>query len=133
MNGMENGSAAGIGAGVVVYLAILVLLVAASWRVFTKAGKPGWACLVPIYNVIVWLQIARKPGWWILLLIFVPIVNLVLAIIVTLEVAKAFGKGTGFGIGLLLLGVVFLPILAWGDARYQYGPPPPPAAAPDPR
>lgn len=78
----------------------------------------------PIYNLIVLLEIAGKPLWWIILF-FIPIVNLVFAFLLCIAVAKAFGKGTGFGVGLVLLGFVFYPILGFGDAKYQA---PPPAA-----
>lgn len=114
---MENG----IGmVGIIVYLAFFVLIFAGYWKTFQKAGKPGWAAIVPIYNIIVMLEIARKPMWWILLL-FVPLVNLVFLIIINLEIGKAFGKGTGFGLGLAFLSFIFYPILGFGDAQYQGG------------
>jgi hypothetical protein len=114
---MENTSSGGFGLGTVVYLAICVVELVAAWIVYKKAGKPGWACLIPIYNVIVLLDIVRKPLWWIILLL-IPLVNIVIAVILCLELAKVFGKGTGFGIGLFFLGFIFVPILAWGDAKY---------------
>ena len=98
-------------------LAIIVLMIAAMWKVFVKAGKPGWASIVPIYNAIVFLEIAGKPLWWIVLL-FIPVVNLVIAIIAMLAFAAKFGKGGGFAVGLILLPIVFMPILAFGDAQY---------------
>jgi Family of unknown function (DUF5684) len=104
------------------YLALIVLIIAGFWKVFVKAGHPGWAAIVPIYNVYILLKIAGKPGWW-LLLFFIPVVSLVIAILVSIEVAKAFGKGAGFGVGLALLGFVFYPILGFGDAKYQSAPP----------
>jgi hypothetical protein len=103
------------------YLAFVVLVIAGFWKVFTKAGHPGWASLVPIYNAYVLLKIAGKPGWW-LVLFLIPIVNFVIAIIVSIEVAKAFGKGGGFGVGLAFLGCIFYPILGFGDAKYQSAP-----------
>ena len=110
---------AGMGIGMMVlWLAIVILMIAAMWKVFEKAGKPGWAAIVPIYNLFVLCEIAGKPAWWGILLL-IPFVNIVVAIIVTLAVAKNFGKGAGFGIGLLLLPMIFYPMLAWGDARYQ--------------
>lgn len=102
---------------IVFYLALLVLIIAAHWRLNEKAGQPGWACIVPIYNVIVWLKIAQKPGWWLLLLL-IPLVNLVIAFVVWIDIAKLFGKDSGFGIGLTLLGFIFLPILAFGPSEY---------------
>lgn len=101
-----------------VYFAVIILIIAALWKVFTKAGEPGWAAIIPIYNLYVLLKIAGKPGWWILLML-IPFVNFIIAFLVTDGVAKRFGRGTGFGIGLLLLPFIFYPILAWGDNRYQ--------------
>lgn len=106
------------GIGLILYLGIIVLLIASIWKIFTKAGKPGWASIIPIYNIIVLLEIINKPVWWIVLFL-VPFVNFVIIIIVYVELAKVFGKSTGFGIGLVLLGVVFFPMLAFGDATYQ--------------
>jgi hypothetical protein len=103
---------------VIVYLALIVLSIAGLWTTFTKAGKPGWASIIPIYNAIVLLEIAGKPIWWVLLYL-IPCVNLIIAIIVSLDLAKAFGKGTGFGVGLAFLPFIFYPILGFGDARYQ--------------
>ena len=103
--------------GGLVSLAFAVLMIASVWKIFTKAGKPGWACLVPIYNIIVWLDIIGKPLWWIILL-FIPVVNFVIAILLTVGLAKSFGKDIGFAIGLLLVGPIFYPMLAFGDAAY---------------
>lgn len=101
----------------IVYLGIVVAIIAGLWKAFEKAGKPGWAAIVPIYNVWVMAEIAGKPGWWGLLCL-IPIVGIVVAIIISLGVATAFGKSQGFGIGLALLGFVFWPILGFGDAKY---------------
>lgn len=103
--------------GSLIYLAIVVLVIIGFWKVFVKAGKPGWAAIVPIYNLIILLEIAGKPIWWIVLF-FIPIANLVAAILIGIAVAEAFGKTPGFGIGLALLGFVFYPILGFGDAQY---------------
>ncbi|MBV6462125.1 MAG: hypothetical protein HJHJAOHD_02268 [Flavobacteriales bacterium] len=108
----------------IIYLAIIVLMIASMWKVFTKAGKPGWAAIVPIYNIIVLLQIVGRPTWWIILFL-IPIVSLIIMIMVMIDVAKSFGKGGGFAAGLILLGIIFWPILAFGDAQYVG-----PAAAP---
>ena len=98
-------------------LVIIVVMVASMWKVFTKAGKPGWAAIVPIYNFIVILEIAGKPLWWFLLLL-VPFVNFVVFFLLGINIAKAFGKGTGFGVGLTLLPFIFYPMLAFTDATY---------------
>jgi len=116
----EQTAAAGAAATIfmVVYLAIVLLIVASMWKIFVKAGKPGWAAIVPIYNLIVLLEIAGKPVWWFLLML-IPFVNLVILAIVCIALAKNFGKGAGFGLGLLFLSPIFYPMLAFGDARYQ--------------
>ena len=101
-----------------IQLLLLALIIVAMWKVFEKAGKPGWGAIVPIYNVILMLEIAGKPLWWIILF-FVPIVNIVIDIIVSIEIANRFGKGTGFGVGLALLPFIFYPILGFGDATYK--------------
>ena len=98
-------------------LALSVMLLIAHWIVFTKAGKPGWASLIPIYNVIVLLEICGRPLWWFLLLL-IPCVNVVVSLVVLLDLAKSYGKDVGFAIGLWLLPVIFVPILAFGSARY---------------
>ncbi len=117
-----EGDAGGAGAagGIIlfVYLVIAVLAIAGIWKTFAKAGKPGWAAIIPIYNVIVLLEIAGRPLWWIILF-FIPFVNIIVPFIVMIDIAAKFGKGAGFGIGLALLGFIFFPILGFGDARYQ--------------
>jgi hypothetical protein len=99
-------------------LVIIVAIIAGFWKVFVKAGKPGWAAIIPIYNVIVLLQIAGKPLWWIILFL-IPLVNIIMSIFVGIAVSRKFGKGDGFGVGLGLLGFIFYPILGFGDAQYQ--------------
>ncbi len=106
-----------MGVIIVIYLAIIVLMIASMWTIFSKAGKPGWASIVPIYNLIVLLEIVGKPWWW-LLLMLIPIVNIVILIIVWYNLSLSFGKSGGFTVGLILLGIIFLPILAFGDAKY---------------
>jgi hypothetical protein len=103
---------------VIVSLAVLIVVIAGVWKTFEKAGKPGWAAIIPIYNMIVLLEVARRPIWWFILM-FIPIVGIVIAIIVSIDVAKNFGKEAGFGLGLAFLGFIFYPILGFGDARYQ--------------
>jgi hypothetical protein len=105
------------GAFFLVWLAVVVLVFVSLWKIFEKAGKPGWAGIVPIYNLIVWLEIVGRPIWWIVLM-FVPCVGIVVGIILCIDLAKSFGKDAAYGIGLALLGIVFFPMLAFGDARY---------------
>ena len=114
-----SGEAAAMGiVPMIIGLAVMVFLIAAVWKTFVKAGQPGWASIIPIYNTIVMLQIAGRPVWWIVLM-FIPLVNLVIVIIVMIDLAKSFGQGAGFGIGLAFLGFIFFPILGFGSAQYQ--------------
>lgn len=106
-------------------IAFLVFFIVTMWKVFSKAGKPGWAAIVPIYNTIVMLQITNKPIWWILLF-FIPFVNIIIDIVVVYNLAKVFGKGGGFAAGLIFLPFIFYPILAFGKSTYL--PPSQPAA-----
>lgn len=101
-----------------IFGALMLFYLAVHWRVFEKAGKPGWASLIPIYNGIVLLDIAGKPIWW-FLLYFIPIVNVVVAIIVVHNVSKNFGHDVGFTLGLIFLSPIFWPILAFGDSQYR--------------
>ncbi|AFD05808.1 DUF5684 domain-containing protein [Solitalea canadensis] len=116
---MENQpSGMAMGAFGIVYIAFIALIIVSMWKVFVKAGKPGWAAIIPIYNLIVLLEIVGRPLWWIVGLI-IPFVNFIVLVILSLDLAKSFGKSTAFGIGLLFLGFIFYPILAFGDAVYQ--------------
>jgi len=102
----------------IVWGVVIIFEIASYWRVFEKAGKPGWASIIPIYNAFVLLQIVGRPWWWFLLCL-IPVVNIVVGIMITLDLAKSFGKGVGFAVGIILLGFIFIPVLAWGDAQYQ--------------
>lgn len=111
---------------IVIWLAIVVLMIASLWKVFTKAGKPGWAAIVPIYNIIVLIEIAQKPMWWLAIILLGPIIPiaggiaaLVFMILLCIAIAEKFGQSQGFGVGLALLGFIFYPILAFGDAVYE--------------
>lgn len=114
----EADAAAGVGiVTLVIYLAIFLVTIIGCWKAYNKAGKPGWACIIPIYNAIVWLQICGRPVWWFILLL-IPIVNLIIFIIISIDFAKSFGKGAGFGIGIFLLGFIFIPMIGFGSASY---------------
>jgi len=105
--------------GVILPLAFVVLIIASLWKVFEKAGQPGWAAIVPIYNIyVLTCEIAKKEILW-FILFFIPLVNIVASVVVSIEVAKKFGKSELFGIGLAFLGFIFYPMLAFGDAKYQ--------------
>jgi len=121
MNDEVVASGAGMGGvsviGMIIGLAFSILMIIATWKVFVKAGRPGWAVLIPIYNTYVFLKIAGKPGWW-LIWFFIPLLNLVFGIIATVAFAQSFGKGAGFAVGLIFLPIIFIPILAFGEAQY---------------
>ena len=102
---------------VIIYIAVIVFEIAALWQVFVKAGRPGWAAIIPLYNYYVLLKIVGRPGWW-LILYFIPIVNIIVWIIVAIDLAKSFVKSTGFAVGLILLAFIFIPILGFGPASY---------------
>lgn len=113
----EYQSGTGFPIGVIlIWIACILLLIVAQWRVFEKAGQPGWAAIIPIYNIYIMTKIGGKPGWWTLLAILLPIVFLVW---IYNMISKSFGKDEGFTIGLVLLGIIFWPILGFGSAQYQ--------------
>ena len=101
-----------------VWLAVIVIVIAGGWKVFAKAGEPGWAIIIPFFNIYTMLKIVGRPAWW-LVLYLIPIVNIVIALIVAIDMAKSFGQSAAFGIVLLFLlaGIGFL-ILGFGSAKY---------------
>jgi hypothetical protein len=105
------------GALMIPILVISVIIIISYWKLFTKAGKPGWAAIIPIYNIIVLLEIIGKPIWWIFLFI-IPCVNIIFAVWATNLFSKSFGQSEGFTIGLLIFPFVFYPILAFGNYPY---------------
>ena len=109
---------------VVCWVAVVIFLLAAEWKVYTKAGQPGWACIIPIYNIYILTKIAGKPGIWTLWCL-IPVVNIVFVIWLYNMVSKSFGHDEGFTAGLLLLGFIFWPILGFGKSKYlgPYGDP----------
>jgi hypothetical protein len=110
---------------IVIGLILTVITIAGLWKVFVKAGKPGWAAIVPIYNFYIFLQIVGRPTWWLLLLLlsFIPFVGsvavLVVGIIVSHDLSKSFGKSTGMTVLQVILPFVAYPMLGFGDAKYQ--------------
>jgi hypothetical protein len=100
-----------------VVIAVFLFYLIAGWRLFSKAGVPGWGVTIPIYNIYLWCKIAGRPGWWVLLFI-VPVVNVIVHLIVSLDVAKSFARSDAFGVGLWLLGFIFVPILGYGASTY---------------
>ncbi|MBX3378739.1 MAG: hypothetical protein KF805_01480 [Phycisphaeraceae bacterium] len=104
--------------GLLIYLAILIVIIAGGWKVFAKAGQPGWACLIPIFNMYILLKVVGRPWWWLILMI-IPFVNFIVSIIVSNDLSKSFGRGLGTTLGLIFLPFIFVPILGFGSAEYQ--------------
>ncbi len=99
-----------------VWLVVCLTILAGIWKVFTKAGQPGWGALVPIYNTYLMTKIAQRPAWW-LILMFIPVVNIIVHVVLSMDIARHFGKGAGFGVGLACF--VFYPIIGFGGAHYD--------------
>jgi len=125
---VEDGTAASEGGGMIaallggafslVGLLIAVIVIAGMWKMFEKAGQPGWAAVVPIYNIWVLVQISGKETWWFVLFL-IPCANFVAAVVICMAIARKFGKDTLYGIGLALLPFVFFPMLGFGTAQYN--------------
>lgn len=117
----SGGLAAAIAAfgiiGFLIFVAVIVFYLAAYWRIFSKAGKPGWACIIPIYNIIVLLQVVGRPVWWFLLFL-IPVVDIIILFIILHDLSKSYGHDIGFTLGLIFLGFIFIPVLAFGSSRY---------------
>ena len=114
-------------------LAICVLYVVEMWKIFVKAGEPGWKAIIPFYNLYTTCKITLGNGLW-FLLFFAPIASVfipfkivgiiaiaicaILNLMISIAMAKSFGKGIGFGIGIFILSVILLGVLAFGDSKY---------------
>ena len=103
---------------IVLWLSIIAFAIVSQWKVFEKAGQPGWACIIPFYNIIILLKIANKPWWWIFMF-FIPIANIVFMIMMLHRISLSFGKGAGFTVGLLFLSIIFWGILAFDKSEYK--------------
>lgn len=114
VNQHENGSPI----APVIILVIMVLAIVGCWKMFVKAGQPGWGILIPIYNAILMLRVAGRPAWW-LILMFVPLVNIFVQVMIMADIVHNFGKGFGFLLGTIFLPFIFFPILGFGGAQYR--------------
>jgi len=114
---VSTGAGVGIGVGAFFGLVVIVFEIAAVWRVFVKAGDRGWKAIIPIWNTLIVLKIVGRPWWWIFLYL-IPIVWWIVYIIVYYDLAKSFGKGVGFAVGVILLPFIFVPILGFGSSQY---------------
>ena len=148
-NNEAMAAVAGMGAGlIIVLIAIAVFTIICMWKIFVKAGEPGWKCLIPVYGEYVFFKIAWEPMWFfitlgltvlsniitgigasnsnggatgfgLVVMIIVSIVSIVIGIITMIKLAKRFGKSTGFGIGLIFLEPIFMGILAFDNSDYD--------------
>jgi len=109
--------AAFLGTYFIFILIVSVIAIAGMWKTFEKAGKPGWAAIIPIYNIIIMIEIVGKPMIWLLWLLL-PCTNFIFGIWLYNLISKSFGKTEGFTAGLILLGFIFWPILGFGNAQY---------------
>jgi hypothetical protein len=99
-------------------LALTVLIFAGFWKTFEKAGEPGLASIIPIYNLYVLVRISGNAWWW-FVLFFIPVINLVATLKISIDVAKKFNRGILFGLGLTFISFIFYPLLGFGDYQYQ--------------
>jgi Family of unknown function (DUF5684) len=100
-----------------VYGIFILFMIVAMWKIFVKAGRPGWESLIPIYNLYIMAKISGKDGWWLLRLL-IPIAGIYFAVVLIRSFARSFGQGVGFTVGLLFLGIIFYPMIAFGDIKY---------------
>lgn len=102
---------------IILAIVFAVFIIVAEWKLFSKANQPGWAIFIPIYNILVLLKVA-KMSWWNILLLLIPIVNIVITFMVYINIAKNYGKDAGFGVGMVFLPIIFIPVIAFGNAVY---------------
>jgi hypothetical protein len=117
---MHSSAAGGTTFGVLILevIVLIFLFLLPLWRILSKAGKPGWGSIVPIYNIYLICKVCGRPGWWTILCL-IPFINIIIAIILCIDLAKVFGKDAGFAIGIILLGFIFIPILGYGKTEYK--------------
>lgn len=113
----DSGLSGGYGFAMFLYLVVFVVVIIGMWKTFEKAGKPGWAAIIPIYNCIVLLEIVGKPLWWIILLL-IPFVNLIVAIMLCHQLSLSYGQGLGMTLLLIFIPFIGWPMLGFGPARY---------------
>jgi hypothetical protein len=102
----------------IIYIIWIVLVIVGGWKMFVKAGKPGWGVIIPFYNTYLLCRIAGRPGWW-LILFFIPIVNIIIWLIVSLGIAENFGHGAGYGILLFFFAPIMYLVLGFGSDQYK--------------
>jgi hypothetical protein len=99
------------------YAVFVLFFAVVHWKIYTKAGRPGWESLIPIYNFYIFGKISGRSGWWLLRLL-IPIAGIYFAIVLIRSFARSFGQGVGFTVGLLFLGIIFYPMIAFGNIKY---------------
>jgi len=125
----NSGGLLGALAGMLVFislisLAVVVFSIIVMWKIFKKAGKEGWIAIIPLYNIYTLFEITWGKGWYCLLLLIsiIPVIGwiatAIVMILTMLKLSKAFGKDTGFTVGLVLLSIVFMAILAFDKSTY---------------
>ena len=121
MIGATSSAGAGLFGGfmLIVWLVVLVFVIAGMWKTFVKAGQPGWGAIIPIYNTYLLIKIAGRPGWWLILVLFIPIVDIIILLIVSIDIAKNFGHGAGYGILLWLFAPIMYLVLGFGSDEYR--------------
>lgn len=118
---LAQSSSSGSGAELIfllVYFVFIIVMIVGIWKMFSKAGHPGWLAIIPVVNLYIMCKIGGRPGWW-LILFFLPIISLIFWIILSNDISKSFGRGIGTTLGLIFIPFVFYPILGFGSAQYQ--------------
>ncbi|HEY7059951.1 MAG TPA: DUF5684 domain-containing protein [Chloroflexota bacterium] len=113
----QNSNGASV-ASSLIGLLVAIIVIAAQWVIFAKAGRAGWAAIIPIYNTLVLIWLVGRPWWWLLLLL-VPLLNIIIGIILANDLSSSFGHGIGFTLGLIFLAPIFFLILAFGSSEYR--------------
>lgn len=98
-------------------IALALIMIISMWKVYSKAGQPGWTAIIPIVNLFFLVKVAGRPGWW-FILFFIPFVNFIVMIIIHFDIARNFGKGAIYALGLIFLNFIFWPMLAFGKSEY---------------
>lgn len=101
-----------------IFYPIILLLAVSLWKIFEKAGQNGWAALIPFYNIFIFLRIIQKPWWW-FILFFIPYLGFIWILWGWIRMAKRFGKSSLYGVAIVCLSVVFIPLLAFGKQEYK--------------
>jgi len=108
------------GFGLIIYLTVIILVIVSYWKIFEKAGEPGWKCLIPILNILVLLKISKRPGWWVIFF-FIPVVNILVGIVLTIDFVLVFGQPSWHFVPAILFSFIYLPWMAFNDEVVYVG------------